>query len=292
MTCRVNGGQGERARRRTTQKAAATNGKVALARRMFADQSHSIPEICIATSKKPNHPRNYQSFAHRIPKFTGYTSIFIFECKNWEKKVGKDEIIVFSKKIDVVHAQTGYFIAKSFTRDAEAQAEQDGRLKLLIATEELDTLSPLIANFHILCNTVIDSNANFTLRPGEIFKPRTYTHESAVRYRNEDLLLRTFNEGMQRRITDEVMRNVPDDLIGKGVYIYTKTQTLVFHPHELTIEGQECYRVDMTVTWETRIIRPPIVSKFDIKTRGRVITYDSGELPSVGNIQMSFIEIE
>jgi len=39
---------------------------VALARRMFADQSHSIPEICIATSKKPNHPRNYQSFAHRM----------------------------------------------------------------------------------------------------------------------------------------------------------------------------------------------------------------------------------
>ncbi len=60
----------------------------------------------------------------------GYKAHFIFECKNWKKKVGKDEIIVFSRKIDIVHAQTGYFIAKSFTRDAEAQAGQDARIEL------------------------------------------------------------------------------------------------------------------------------------------------------------------
>ena len=83
----------------------------------------------------------------------GYKAIYIFECKNWTKKVDKNEIIVFSKKVDVVHAQTGFFIAKSFTRDAEAQAKQDGRLKLLIATEELETSTRLIVDFHILLNT-------------------------------------------------------------------------------------------------------------------------------------------
>ncbi len=221
----------------------------------------------------------------------GYAAYYIFECKNWTKKVGKDEIIVFSKKIDVVHAQKGYFIAKSFTRDAKAQAEQDARVELLTATEELDTSLPLIANFQVLCNIVIDSNANFIVRPGEIFKPSTYTNESAVRYRNEDLLLRTFNERMQQRIVNEVMHNVPGDVLGKEDYTYTKTQTLVFQPHELIIEGQEIYRVDMTVVWQTKIVRPKIVSKFDIKTRGRVITYDSGELPAVGNIQFAFVAI-
>ena len=219
----------------------------------------------------------------------GYAAYYIFECKNWTKKVGKDEIIVFSKKIDVVHAQKGYFIAKSFTKDAKAQAEQDARVELLTATEELDTSLPLIADFHLLYNMIIDSHADFVLRPGQIFKPSTYTHESAVRYRNEDLLLRTFNERMQQRIVNEVMHNVPGDVLGKEDYNYTKTQTLVFQPHELTIEGQEIYRVDMRVTWQTKIVRPKIVSTFDIKTRGRVITYDSGELPAVGNIQFAFI---
>ncbi len=222
----------------------------------------------------------------------GYKAIFIFECKNWTKKVDKDEIIVFSKKVEVVHAQTGYFIAKSFTRDAEAQAEQDGRLKLLTATEELDTSTHLIADFHILLNTDINSHSNFILRPNEIFKPGTLTNESFVRYNNEHLLLRTFNERIRQRLIDETMAYVPANAFVEDTFSYERTKTLVFQPHELIIEGQECYRLDMTVTWKTRIIRPPIVSKFDIKTRGRVITYDSGEIPSVGNIQMSFVELE
>src|SRR5689334_20905416 len=58
----------------------------------------------------------------------GYTVTFIFECKNWEDAVGKNEIIIFSEKIDAVSAQRGYFVAKSFTRDAEAQALKDPRM--------------------------------------------------------------------------------------------------------------------------------------------------------------------
>ncbi|SRR5258708_17675058 len=222
----------------------------------------------------------------------GYKAIYIFECKNWTKKVDKNEIIVFSKKVEVVHAQTGFFIAKSFTRDAEAQAEQDGRLKLLIATEELDTSTRLIVDFQILVNTDANSHSTFTLHPSEIIKPGSYTHESFVSYNNEHHLLKTFNERIRQRLIDETMRSVPPTNFVDDACSYKITKTVVFQPHELIIEGQECYRLDMTVTWKTRIIRPPIVSKFDIKTRGRVITYDSGEIPSVGNIQMSFIEIE
>lgn len=220
----------------------------------------------------------------------GYKAIYIFECKNWIKKVDKNEIIVFSKKVDVVHAQTGFFIAKSFTRDAEAQAEQDGRLKLLIATEELDTSTRLIVDFHIFLNTDVHSYSNFTVRP---FKSDTLTDESFVSYNNEHLLLRTFNERIRQRLIDETMRSVPPTNFVDDACSYEITKTVLFQkPHELIIESQECYRLDMNVTWKTRIIHPPIVSKFDIKTRGRVITYDSGEIPSVGNIQMSFIEIE
>ena|SRR3989442_3840651 len=222
----------------------------------------------------------------------GYKAYFIFECKNWKKKVNKDEIIVFSKKIEVARAQTGYFIAKSFTRDAKAQAEQDGRLELLTATEELDTSTSYIADFHIFCNTIVDSHSNFILHPDEIFKPGTLTDESFVRYNNEDLLLRTFNERIRQRLVDGVMNNVAGNAFGEGVCSYKLTQTLLFQPHELAIEGQEFYRLDMTVSWKTHMIRPSIVSKFDIKTRGRVITYDSGEIPSVGNIEVSFIAID
>jgi hypothetical protein len=64
----------------------------------------------------------------------GYESIFIFECKNWEKAVGKNEIVVFSDKINAVQAQKGFFIAKSFGKYAVAQAKKDKRIELLIAS--------------------------------------------------------------------------------------------------------------------------------------------------------------
>jgi hypothetical protein len=61
----------------------------------------------------------------------GYTALFIFECKNWIESVGKNEIIVFSEKIRAVQAQSGFFVAKSFTGDAEAQAALESRITLL-----------------------------------------------------------------------------------------------------------------------------------------------------------------
>uniref|UniRef100_UPI00286BF9C8 restriction endonuclease n=1 Tax=Methylibium sp. TaxID=2067992 RepID=UPI00286BF9C8 len=56
---------------------------------------------------------------------TGYEATFIFECKNWQAKVGKNEIIVFSEKVATVGAQRGFFVARAFTRDARAQAAKD-----------------------------------------------------------------------------------------------------------------------------------------------------------------------
>src|SRR6266487_6296745 len=74
----------------------------------------------------------------------GYESVFIFECKNWQEAVGKNEIIVFSEKIDAVQAQKGYFIAKKFGEYAQAQAKKDKRLELLIASDALASLPPFI----------------------------------------------------------------------------------------------------------------------------------------------------
>jgi hypothetical protein len=65
----------------------------------------------------------------------GYRPTFIFECKNWKEAVGKNEIIVFSEKIDVSSATSGCFVAKSYTSDAVSQAKRDPRITLLLAAE-------------------------------------------------------------------------------------------------------------------------------------------------------------
>src|SRR5690242_14612599 len=82
-----------------------------------------------------NGVRNEIDVYVAIDSADGYRSVYIFECKNWQDAVGKDQIVLFSKKIEVSQATRGYFVAKSFTSDAEAQAKQDPRLILLLVTE-------------------------------------------------------------------------------------------------------------------------------------------------------------
>jgi hypothetical protein len=65
----------------------------------------------------------------------GYKPIFILECKNWKDAVGKNEIIIFSEKIDAACATSGCFVAKSYTSDAVNQAKHDPRITLLLAAE-------------------------------------------------------------------------------------------------------------------------------------------------------------
>lgn len=65
----------------------------------------------------------------------GYDTIFIFECKNWDSSVvGRKEITDFSEKITKSKAQKGFFIAKSFSKDALSRIKEDGRIEKILAS--------------------------------------------------------------------------------------------------------------------------------------------------------------
>ena len=83
----------------------------------------------------------------------GYQSVYIFECKNWQDAVGKNEVIILSAKINAMAAAKGYLIAKSFTKDAHAQAGTDSRISLITASEHDPTSVPIPFAFHAI-NTV------------------------------------------------------------------------------------------------------------------------------------------
>ena len=236
---------------------------------------------------------------HEIDIFTtidygkGYTSIFIFECKNWEVAIGKNEIIVFSEKIQAVQAQKGYFIAKSFGEFAVAQAKKDKRIELLIASDKLDPLPSFTNNFHLVLSNVVQTNliVHLTTDEPEIINALTFTEESRVKVGNEELFLKAFRERLQQVVINEVINHEPTGLFTEGVYPYKKTQTVKFQQKELSIEGNQCEAIEVEAIWEVHIIHPKIVSKFDIQTRGRIITYDFDQLPTGGNITTSFIDI-
>lgn len=65
----------------------------------------------------------------------GYNAIHIFECKNLNRPVDKNEVVTFSEKVKAVGAAQGVFVARSYTSGARAQAKKDSRLRLLVLKE-------------------------------------------------------------------------------------------------------------------------------------------------------------
>jgi len=66
-----------------------------------------------------------------------HESVSVFECKNWSKPVGLDQIMIFTRKLDAVAANRGFFVAKKFTKSAESAALLDQRIKLIRCSDEL-----------------------------------------------------------------------------------------------------------------------------------------------------------
>ncbi len=84
----------------------------------------------------------------RVDVGGGYEAVFIFECKNWAEKVGKNELIIFTEKIQATMAQKGFFVARSFTSDAEAQAAKEPRITLLRLADLPTDQIPIPFSFH------------------------------------------------------------------------------------------------------------------------------------------------
>ncbi len=221
----------------------------------------------------------------------GYKSIFIFECKNWEDAVGKNEIVNFTEKIKVVQATKGFFIAKSFTQYAVAQAKLDRRIELLEASTELDILPPFLENFHYVRDTFKDTNFHIKMRVQDpsVLHGLTIKGDTKMKFRGQDISFEEFSQQIGTNVKEEVMNHEPTGTFSNGVYQYDRNKTFTFQPGELLVGEFECAEVDAHVSWESMVIRPRIVSQFDIKERGRVITFESDQFPE-GSVRVSFAE--
>ncbi|HYT45470.1 MAG TPA: restriction endonuclease, partial [Methylomirabilota bacterium] len=198
--------------------------------------------------------------------------IYIFECKNREEPVSKDDITVFNDKIQEVGAQKGYFVAKKFGRDAINKAKRYLRIELLKATNEFETLPFVVAHFHYLNQIILHTNMSFKVKTDDPQKVGnvTFTDESKVRLKDEELLLGMLVERVRQNVLTEVMSHEPTGTFSAGAYIYDRPKMYIFDAKELFVDGYECLELNAQVSWEAHVVRPRIVSKFDIEKRGRV----------------------
>lgn len=200
----------------------------------------------------------------------GYRAIYIFECKNWKKAIGKKEIVDFSEKIDAVNATHGYFIAKSFTKDARAQAKKDARITVLVATESDPTGIPIPGELHLTITTAKHLQVNAFKRnySGQELKPldvqKAELHGAEISFK--DYIIKWADAAMGQ----DVLR-IPSHRMSPGDYDQTGKSTRYFEPRELLLNGDDIERMEIEMNYVFSIYKPPLVSLFDIESRGRVL---------------------
>ena len=202
----------------------------------------------------------------------GYRSLFIFECKNWQRRVNKNEVIVFSEKIRALQAQKGFFVARSFTRDARAQAASDPRVQLLHIKE--DPL-PFALKIGVIVKERIATNVSLHARGWPRNSPlerwsfkglETQMDQESVDF--EDYVRRWSSETAKR-----LERDIPSGLPVGQSKCFSSTVERTFGPGELIMNGMGIETITLDVNLWVRLVRPTIVSRFDVLSRGRIHSF-------------------
>lgn len=207
----------------------------------------------------------------------GYNSIYIFECKNWEKPVGKNEIIIFSEKVKATKAQKGYFVTAKFTQDAINQASQDNRIELLEVTNDNSILLSF-PDFHTIERRDFHANASFIKRGTKegVINSKPLTLDTCnAKLNGEKVDLTEYLNKNSIKIIDDGLLQEPTYKLAEGIYDYEYNATLNFEPNTLIVNDVDIERIELSITFPLRVNRPKIKYMFDVGSRGKVISYES-----------------
>ena len=188
----------------------------------------------------------------------GYKSIFIFECKNWKEAVDKNEIIIFSKKIEVSHATSGCFVAKSYTSDAVSQAKGDPRITLLLAAEHDPESGPEVFQF-------------FTRTP-EMTKPVS-TETAQLECFGQPVNFAWQLNFWSVAVCENDLMSFFDEPVPAGVYHRVVNGDLHFDAGQVRLNHEDVERLAFHVEYKVRVTPVPVVSHFEVKSRGRCVTF-------------------
>ncbi len=222
----------------------------------------------------------------------GYSSVHIFECKNWKKSVGKTEILDFSAKISDVNAAHGYFVAKSFTRYARAQAKQDGRMTLLIATKHDPTGFPIPNDLHSIAIVPYPNvNASFYRRgrSSEQLLPFAVDSAHPKLHGAEINFLQYLTDWAQQAIAEDSLA-FPSGKLGAGSYDREACSTRKFAIGEFLLNDADVEMAVIFAPYRVTVYRPPIISVFDVESRGRFLAFADIVFPKGEVFRMRIVQ--
>lgn len=208
-----------------------------------------------------------------IDSAPGYKSIFIFECKNWQDAVNKNEIIIFSKKVQDSSAAMGYFVAKSYTADAIAAAKLDARIVLYTAIEHDPTIGA--TEFYCRFPIMLSFRASFTVLGGTGLKCETQNMgEIRVTYQGNSVKLQDQFFIWSTEACDKDFASFFEQPVPEGIYPRPPVHHIRdFVRGELFFDEREIEKATLDIEYYFEVVKSPLVSHFEVETRGRCYSF-------------------
>ena len=201
----------------------------------------------------------------------GYDATFIFECKNWKQRVGKNEIIIFTEKIRALAAQRGFFVARTFSRDARAQARADPRMELLTASQLDPDIVMVPGAFHGIA--VCHTDAHVTFDGGGKSNQQS-VDIAALRLVVDGILCdpKTYVDQLVTESRDARVNRFQSVTAEEGEHELSFSSERAFGDGEATINERPLKRIAIEGTVRVRVTKARVVSAFEVLTRGRHIS--------------------
>lgn len=201
----------------------------------------------------------------------GYESVFVFECKNWEAKVGKNEVIILAEKIAITGAQRGFLVAKAFTRDARAQAKKDLRVELLLASH----YQPITrVQFPQICLVNATSVHAEILIAGFASKGKRKPIDYRGKYFVVNGTSRPANEFINELVIhakDAHFSKTLPHLLGEGSHRIAFVETFEYESGTVIFEGKAIRTIHIDGVADTEVVIASVISVYEVNTRGRMI---------------------
>lgn len=201
----------------------------------------------------------------------GYEATFIFECKNWNAKVGKNELIIFSEKVAVSGAQRGFFVAKTFTKDAQAQAKKDARIQLLTASHFEPVTRVQFPQLHLLNVTATHANVeirgfsvNGTLKEMQLGGKAIVIHGTSTPADE-------YIQQMIVRARDARLNTPATQVFGEGAHEIAFCETAEFNEGDAFIEEKPIKTIGINGTAQFEIVVGSVLSVYEVQSRGRML---------------------
>lgn len=204
-----------------------------------------------------------------------YESVWIFECKNWKRTVGKNEPIVLAEKVKALRANRGFFVARRISKHAKAQLDQDKRLGFIPCTD--DFLSPL--NRLELVHTVREPQT-IEVRLKERGLP-VAEQPAALYWKGEPCLLNNaavnFTAFLRQQADEVLLRSKwveAEQQPHEGEMPGERSVLLKFEEGELKLGCIDVEWIALLVRFTTRVRIQRLLSSFELQGQGRVFSFE------------------